>query len=75
MQDLGNLTDAYRKAAPYINSTYVLMASVGLFGLLGWWLDSYTETEPLFFILGLFAGLITGFYNFYKVIQNLNKQP
>jgi len=75
LQDLSDLAKAFRKAAPYINSTYVLIAAVALFGLLGWWLDSYTETKPLFFILGLFAGLFTGFYNFYKVIKQLNNEP
>ena len=75
MQDLNDLAKAFRKAAPYINSSYVLIAAIALFALLGWWLDSYTGTEPLFFILGLFLGMITGFYNFYKVIQQMNKEP
>ena len=75
MQELSDLAKAFRKAAPYINSTYVLIAAVALFGLLGYWLDSYTGTVPLFFIIGLFLGLITGFYNFYKVIQQLNREP
>ncbi len=75
MQDLSDLAKAFRKAAPYINSTYVLIAAVALFGLLGYWLDSYTGTGPLFFIIGLFLGMISGFYNFYKVIQQLSKEP
>ena len=75
MQDLSDLASAFRKAAPYINSTYVIIAAVALFGLLGYWLDTYTDTAPLFFIIGLFLGMITGFYNFFKVIQQLNREP
>ena len=61
-----------RQAAPYINSTYVLIGAIGLFGWLGWLLDKQLDSQPLFFIIGLFAGLITGFYNFYKVLKNID---
>jgi ATP synthase protein I len=69
--DLSGLAQAFRKAAPYVNSTYVLIGSVALFGWLGWLGDQKLSTTPLLFILGLFGGLASGFYNFYKILKKL----
>lgn len=71
--DLSGLAQAFRKAAPYVNSVYVLIGSVGLFGWFGWLGDQYLDTTPLLFILGLFGGLASGFYNFYKILKNLEE--
>jgi ATP synthase protein I len=68
---MSDLAQAYRKAAPYINSTYVLFASVALMGAVGWLCDGYFSTKPIFFICGLLAGLAAGFYQFFKVIKKL----
>jgi F0F1-type ATP synthase assembly protein I len=68
--DLGS---AYRQAAPYINVTYILISSIVLFGLIGFWVDKLTGMQPLFFILGLFLGLAAGFYSFFKTVQKLDK--
>ena len=72
--DSGSLSQAFRKAAPYVNSVYVLIGSVALFAWLGWLADQKLNTAPLFFILGLFGGLASGFYNFYKILKNLEKE-
>jgi F0F1-type ATP synthase assembly protein I len=71
--NLGDLVRAYRKAAPYINSTYALIASIAFFGVIGWWFDGKFLTKPLFFIIGLFTGLFTGFYQFYKLLKKLEE--
>jgi ATP synthase protein I len=68
-----DMVGAWRKAAPYINATYVLMAAIFLFGLIGWWLDREWATKPLFFIIGLFSGLGVGFYSFFKTMQKLER--
>jgi F0F1-type ATP synthase assembly protein I len=52
---------------------YVLIGSVALFGWLGWLGDQKWDTTPLLFILGMFGGLASGFYNFYKILKNLEK--
>ena len=72
--DISGLAQAFRKAAPYVNSVYVLFGAVALFGWLGWLGDQKLNTTPLFFILGLFGGLAAGFYNFYKILKNLEKE-
>jgi F0F1-type ATP synthase assembly protein I len=67
----GDLANSYRKAAPYINATYVLIAAIAFFGVIGWWLDTKFITKPLFFIIGLLGGLATGFYQFFKLLKKL----
>ena len=40
-------------------------------GLIGYLLDSTFETFPMMFILFFLLGCVTGFYNVYKITQNL----
>ena len=35
--------------------------------------DDKFQTNPVFFISGLFSGMILGFYNLYKLLKNLEK--
>jgi len=66
-----DLASAYRKAAPYINISYILISSIILFGFAGWWIDGKLLTKPVFFIVGLFVGLGVGFYSFFKTLKKL----
>ena len=74
MNQSGDFGKAFRKAAPYINASYTMIGSLILFGLLGWWLDSKWDTKPVMFLILLLLGLVAGFYQFYKVIINLDKK-
>jgi len=65
---------SFQKAAPYINISYVLIASMAMFGVLGWWLDKQFLTKPLLTVSGILGGLFLGLYNLYKVIKKLEKQ-
>ncbi len=40
-------------------------------GILGFALDKLFDTSPFLFILFLFLGVMTGFYNIYKITQNM----
>ena len=71
--EIGGFANSYRKAMPYITSFYVMAAAVALLGWLGWFVDDKLQTKPIFFICGLFIGLITGFFNLYKLLSNLEK--
>ena len=70
---LSNFSIAYRKAMPYINLVYVLLASIIMFGALGWFGDKYFQTKPFFLIIGLFLGLGIGFYSFFKSLKQIEK--
>lgn len=39
--------------------------------LVGYGIDSYFETKPIFFFIFIFLGVITGFYNIYKITLNV----
>lgn len=71
--DPNNLSRAFRSAAPYINVVYVFIASVLMFGAVGWWLDKELNTQPMLIIIGLFGGMISGFYYLLKVIKQLER--
>ena len=70
---LSNLSVAYRKAVPYLNLAYVLIASILMMSAIGWFGDKYFQTKPVLTIIGIFSGLGLGFYNFFKSIERLEK--
>ena len=65
---------SFQKAAPYINISYVLIASMAMLGVLGWWLDNQFLTKPLLTVLGILGGLFLGLYNLFKVISKMEKE-
>jgi ATP synthase protein I len=44
-----------------------LLGAVIVGAVLGYWLDRFLGTTPLFMIILLFIGFITGFYNIYRL--------
>lgn len=40
-------------------------------GLIGWGLDSFFGTSPICFLIFIILGVITGFYNVYKITNNV----
>jgi len=70
---LRGTASSFQKAAPYINISYVLIASMAMLGVLGWWLDDQFLTKPLLTVLGILGGLFLGLYHLYKVVKKLEK--
>ena len=71
---LSGLSNAYRKAAPYLNLVYVLIATILMLSVLGWFLDEYFQTKPAFILIGLFSGVGVGFYSFFKSLKQLEEK-
>ena len=65
---------SFQKAAPYINISYVLIASIAMLGGIGWWVDEKITSSPLFFIIGVLGGFFLGLYNLFKVVKKLESQ-
>lgn len=48
-----------------------LVTCIGAGGLIGWGLDRWLGTSPIFLIVFLLAGIAAGFLNAYRITQNL----
>lgn len=66
-----------REKSPYFHAAvdfgYTLLASIAVFGWLGWWLDGKYQTTPLLLIGGIFLGLAVGFNSLFKRLNLLDK--
>jgi len=51
-----------------------LITSIAAGGLIGYGLDHWLETKPLFLIMMLVLGVITGFVNVWRTTQNIGYQ-
>ena len=49
-----------------------LISSIIVGALIGYGLDKIFSTNPVFFIIFLVLGIITGFYNLFKTVKKLN---
>lgn len=58
------------RSAPLISASYSLFLSVILLTLVGYYLDKKFDTFPILFLVGLFFGLMLGFYQLLKVISS-----
>lgn len=54
-----------------IQAGFELVSAIILSTLLGLGLDHWLGTKPAFFLILFFLGVCTGFYNVYRVTQNL----
>lgn len=57
-----------RQSGPAAAASYTLLASVLLLGALGYFLDQYFDSSPLFILLGLGLGIVIGFYELAKAV-------
>ena len=56
------------QSAPAASASYVLIAAVIIFCMIGFYFDNRYETIPWFTLLGLIIGLVIGFYHLAKTI-------
>ena len=67
-QSLTYFQKIVKESGPAASASYTLLASVLVFTLLGWYIDSSRGTKPIGILVGLGIGLITGFYHLAKTI-------
>lgn len=48
-----------------------LVSAIAVGGFLGWLLDGWLETKPLFLIIMLLLGIVTGFVNVWRTTQGI----
>lgn len=52
-----------------------LVVAIGVSTAIGYGLDQWLGTKPLFIIVMFFLGVCTGFYNVYRISQNIGTAP
>jgi F0F1-type ATP synthase assembly protein I len=74
-EGLSDLAQGYRGAAPYLAASTQLVAAVGVFTALGWWLDKKLGHEvPWLLMLGAVVGMTGGFLSFFKTVLGQKKK-
>lgn len=51
-----------------MGASYTLIGAILLLGALGYFLDKWQDTSPIFLLIGLLLGIIVGFYEIAKTI-------
>ena len=71
---LSDLAEGYQKSAPYLAASTSLVASVGVFTALGWWLDKKLGHEvPWLLMVGAVVGMTGGFVSFFRTVLGKKK--
>jgi ATP synthase protein I len=50
---------------------FTIAVPIALFTIGGYYLDGFTHTKPLFLLLGLLLGLISGIYGAYRLVSRV----
>lgn len=67
-QSLHYFQKIVRQAGPAASASYTLIGAVLLLGGIGFGIDRWLNTTPIFSLGGFFLGLIVGFYELGKLI-------
>jgi len=57
-----------KQSGPEMGASYTLVGSVIILGAIGYFIDKWQNTSPIFLIAGLLVGIIVGFYEIAKII-------
>ncbi len=57
-----------KQSGPAMGASYTLIGSVMLLGSIGYFIDKWQNTSPIFLIAGLLIGIVVGFYELAKII-------
>ena len=57
-----------KQSGPAMNASYTLIGSVIIIGAIGYFIDRWQDSSPIFLMLGLLIGIIVGFYEIAKTM-------
>ena len=63
-----------KQSGPAMGASYTLIGAILILGAIGYFIDKWQGTSPIFLLIGLLLGIIVGFYEIAKIIWvNPNK--
>jgi len=81
MLKINNLANSFsyfqkiiRQSSPAMSASYTLVGSVIMLGAIGFFIDKWQDTSPIFLLIGLMAGIVIGFYEIAKIIWRKPKK-
>ena len=51
-----------------MGASYTLIGAILILGFIGYFIDKWQGTSPIFLLIGLLLGIIVGFYEIAKII-------
>jgi len=57
-----------------MGASYTLVGAVLLLGAVGYFIDKWQDTSPIFLLIGLLLGIVVGFYELAKTIWGKPKK-
>ena len=67
-KDKQNRAKIIQELAPYMTLGLDFAITIGLFALLGYWLDGKYDTKPMWMLILSLFGIVVAFYKFFKVV-------
>ena len=57
-----------RQSGSAMSASYTLIGAILILGAIGYFIDKWQDTSPVFLLIGLLLGIIVGFYEIAKTI-------
>jgi F0F1-type ATP synthase assembly protein I len=67
-----SIGETNRKSGLAWGAVTLMVSSILVFLGIGWLIDNYFHTSPLFLVVGIILGTIIGFYQFYKISSQID---
>ena len=71
-KDNENRAKIIKELSPYLTLGLDFALTVGLFSLLGYWIDNSYSTSPVWILILSIFGIVVAFYKFFKVTLKKN---
>ncbi|NLO20033.1 MAG: AtpZ/AtpI family protein [Ignavibacteria bacterium] len=68
------VTKVLIEVAPYMNLSWQMLITIGIFIFIGWYIDNRFGTKPIFILVFSFLGIALAFYNFFRTVNELGKR-
>lgn len=73
-KDKQNRAKIIKELSPYMTLGLDFAITIGLFALLGYWLDGKYDSSPTWILSLSLFGIIVAFYKFFKVVLKKKKK-